>query len=227
VATSISNRAAATTSPSLRYERACWAQGATSVAGVDEVGRGAWAGPVVAAAVVLPNDHRIATRLAGVRDSKTLSPKERERLAALVLEHALAATVGAAPPDQVDSDGLLPATAHAMNAALARLGHVPDHVLVDGLPLRGLAYPHTAIVRGDARSLSIAAASIVAKVARDRYMARLDDAHPGYGFARHKGYGAAAHRAALHQLGPCPAHRRSYAPIAAILAQSWRNREWG
>ncbi len=207
--------------PSLAYERAYWAQGAALVAGVDEVGRGAWAGPVVAAAVILPPGAAVAACLAGVTDSKKLSPRERERLAALILEYAVAAAVGLAPPQEVDRAGLLPATAHAMTDALAGLPHDPDHLLLDGLPLRALGRPHTAIVRGDALCLSIAAASIVAKVARDRLMGELDDIHPGYAFGGHKGYGTRAHAAALERLGPSPIHRLSYAPVAAIVAQSW------
>lgn len=207
--------------PTLAAEAACWARGALRVAGVDEVGRGAWAGPVVAAAVVLPASLSVAAALAGVRDSKAVMPAEREQLADLILRHAVATAVGMAASVLVDREGLLPATARAMNEALAGLPITPDHVLVDGLHMRGLSYQHTPIVRGDATCLSIAAASIVAKVTRDRLMAGLDGLHPGYSFAGHKGYGTAAHRAALCRHGPCPEHRLSYAPIAAIVAQSW------
>ncbi len=207
--------------PSLAYERACWAQGAAAVAGIDEVGRGAWAGPVVAAAVVLPAEPSVAAALGGVRDSKALLPAQRERLAALITAHALATAVGLASPGEVDQAGLLTATARAMTRALDGLAHDPDHVLLDGLPLRALGRPHTAIVRGDAQCLSIAAASIVAKVARDALMAELDDHYPGYAFGAHKGYGTPAHVAALRERGPCPVHRLSYAPVAAIAAQSW------
>jgi ribonuclease HII len=207
--------------PTLTWEGERWACGELCVAGIDEVGRGAWAGPVVAAVVVLPADPTIAGDLCGVRDSKAVPPPERERLAALIAERALAVAVGAAPAHLVDRAGLLPATAQAMNEALALLGLTPDHVLVDGPQVRGLSCPHTPVVRGDACCLSIAAASIVAKVARDRWMAGLDAIYPGYGFAGHKGYGTAAHHAALCRLGPSPVHRRSYAPVAAIIAQSW------
>ena len=207
--------------PTLAFEGEHWACGALCVAGIDEVGRGAWAGPVVAAVVVLPADPAIARDLRGVRDSKAVPPAERECLAALIRDRALATTVGTAPAALVDRAGVLPATAHAMNEALASLELVPDHVLVDGLHVRGLVCTHTPIVRGDACCLSIAAASIVAKVTRDRWMADLDTIYPGYGFAGHKGYGTPAHRAALCRLGPCPVHRLSYAPLAAIVAQSW------
>ena len=219
--TPISNDPAPTTSPSLRYERACWAQGAADVAGIDEVGRGAWAGPVVAAAVILPPDPAIGDALAAVDDSKKLLPAQRERLAALITRHALATAVGLAAPDEVDHGGLLPATARAMERALAALAYDPDHVLLDGLPLRALPRRHTAIVRGDSSCLSIAAASIIAKVARDALMRALDDTYPGYAFGAHKGYGTRAHIAALHERGPSPIHRLSYAPVAAITAQSW------
>ena len=207
--------------PTLVREREHWVCGASCIAGVDEVGRGAWAGPIVAAVVVLPADPAIAGDLRGVRDSKAVPPPERARLAALIRERALATTVGTAPAALVDRAGVLSATAHAMNEALASLELAPDHVLVDGLHVRGLVCPQTPIVRGDAYCLSIAAASIVAKVTRDRWMAELDIIYPGYGFAGHKGYGTPAHRAALCRLGPCPVHRLSYAPVAAIVAQSW------
>jgi ribonuclease HII len=207
--------------PSLAAEQSWWTRGASCIAGVDEVGRGAWAGPVVAAAVVLPPDPKIAALLSGVCDSKLLTPAQRERLAEVIRVHAVALAIGASPAQRVDDEGLLPATAAAMNEALRGLGRVPDHVLVDGLPMRGLSCPHTPLVRGDASCLSIAAASIVAKVARDRLMCDLDAPYPGYQFAAHKGYGTAAHRAALCDLGPSPVHRLSYFPVAAIAAQSW------
>ncbi len=207
--------------PSLEIEQTWWARDCRAVAGVDEVGRGSWAGPVVAGAVILPPDPSVAAVLQGVRDSKMLTPSERVEAAGLIARHAVAVGVGAASSRAVDADGLLVATAAAMNRALARLPILPAHVLVDGLPMRGLSREHTAIVRGDAHSLSIAAASIVAKVARDRWMGLLDDAYPGYGFGRHKGYGVPMHRAALHHHGPCPVHRLRYAPVAAIAAQSW------
>jgi len=221
VTTYIRNGPTPSTSPSLRYERACWAQGAADVAGIDEVGRGAWAGPVVAAAVILPPDPAIVDALAAVDDSKKLLPAQRERLAALITRHALATAVGLAAPDEVDHGGLLPATARAMERALAALAYDPDHVLLDGLPLRALPRRHTAIMRGDSSCLSIAAASIIAKVARDALMRALDDTYPGYAFGAHKGYGTRAHIAALRERGPSPIHRLSYAPVAAITAQSW------
>jgi ribonuclease HII len=203
--------------PSLALEIAHWNSGCRFVAGVDEVGRGAWAGPVVAAAVVLPADVSIADALAGVRDSKTLSPAARERLDLVIRSHAIAVAVGLADARDVDSLGLLPATARAMNQALAGLHLTPDHTLVDGLRMKGLTCDHSAIIRGDSLCLSIAAASIVAKVLRDRLMCALETTYPGYGFAQHKGYGTAEHRAALCRLGPCDQHRLSYAPLSAML----------
>ncbi len=208
-------------SPSLLFEQECWSRGQRHIAGVDEVGRGPWAGPVVAAAVVLPADPAIAEELRGVHDSKRLTPGERERLDAVIRRHATAVAVGVASPAHIDREGLLPATARAMERALAGLALAPDDILIDGLPLRHLAHPHRAIVRGDAACLSIAAASIVAKVARDGLMAGLDAIYPGYGFGRHKGYGTRVHYEALCRLGPCPVHRRSYAPVAGVIAQSW------
>ncbi len=209
------------TSPSLSFEQDCWSRGQQRVAGVDEVGRGPWAGPVVAAAVVLPADPAVAEALRGVQDSKRLTPAERERLDTIIRCHATAVAVGVASPASVDREGLLPATARAMDRALAGLPLAPDDILIDGLPMRQLARPHHAIVRGDATCLSIAAASIVAKVARDGLMARLDTVYPGYSFGRHKGYGTRAHYDALCRLGPCPDHRRTYAPVAGVIAQSW------
>ncbi len=207
--------------PSLVFEQGCWSRGRRYVAGVDEVGRGPWAGPVVAAAVVLPADPAVAAALQGVRDSKRLTPDEREQLDTVIRCHATAVAVGVASPARVDREGLLPATARAMERALAGLPLAPDDILIDGLPMRQLARPHRAIVRGDAACLSIAAASIVAKVARDSLMAALDAVYPGYSFVRHKGYGTRAHYEALCRLGPCLVHRRSYAPVAGVIAQSW------
>ncbi len=203
--------------PSLALEIEQWSAGCRLVAGVDEAGRGAWAGPVVAAAVILPADVAMSEHLAGVRDSKTLLPAARERLDALIRSHATAVGVGMADARTVDSIGLLPATVQAMNQALAGLGLPPEHTLVDGPRLKGLNCAHSAVIRGDALCLSIAAASIVAKVARDRLMVELDRRHPGYGFAQHKGYGTEEHRAALQILGPCKQHRLSFAPLIALL----------
>lgn len=159
---------------------------------------------MAAATVILPADHGIRDALADVRDSKALPPSERERLALHIRDAAVAVSVGWAPACLVDSSGLLAATVAAMNAAMAGLGQPAHHVIVDGPPLRGLACRNSAVICGDARCLSIAAASIVAKVARDAAMAELDNVFSGYHFAAHKGYGTAAHRAARPAWAPAP-----------------------
>ncbi len=206
--------------PDLAPERA-WAAklGLSAIAGVDEAGRGALAGPVVAAAVMLsPADDTIATRLQGVRDSKLLSPAMREHLYQIIVVNALAVGVGFAPAEWIDEHGILSATRRAMTEAVSQLWPPPEGVLVDGpLPLVGVALPQRPLVRGDSLSLSIAAASILAKVSRDRWMIALDAQYSGYGFAQHKGYGTRQHLAALARLGPCPEHRRSFAPLRAGL----------
>jgi ribonuclease HII len=201
--------------PDLREERALYRQGYRLVAGLDEAGRGSWAGPVSAGAVVLPlGNEGLRQALDGVRDSKTLNPSERERLYDVIEAEALAVGVGMVPPDQIDELGIVPATKEAMALAIAQLLSPPDFLLIDFLGLAQLDYPQKSIVHGDALSLSIAAASIVAKVSRDRLMVELDSQYPGYGFASHKGYGTPQHRAALDRLGPSPIHRFSYAPVS-------------
>ena len=183
------------------------------VAGIDEAGRGPWAGPVVAAAAILD----LARVPPGLDDSKRLSPARRAALYdALVGVAALG--VGIAEVEEIDRLNIRQATFLAMRRAVAALGIAPAHALVDGDALPGLDCPTSAIVGGDGRSLSIAAASIVAKVTRDRLMRALAEACPGYGFERHKGYGTAAHRAALARLGPSPHHRLSFRPVALAAA---------
>lgn len=184
--------------------------------GVDEAGRGPLAGPVVVAAVVLPEEP--SAELGAARDSKTMTPKSRERLFGVVRSQALAASVAWAHPLEIDAKNILAATLDAMGRAArraaARAGGGAALVLVDGpRAIRGFELPQEAVVDGDAKSLSIAAASIVAKVVRDRWMERLERRRPGYGFAVHKGYGTKRHLEALEALGPCDAHRRSYAPV--------------
>jgi len=190
----------------------------TRIAGLDEAGRGALAGPVVAAAVILDHSPEIATCLADVNDSKQLTPRKREKLFTLITETALCYGIGRAPADVVDAIGIIPATRQAMAAALACLPAAPQFLLVDGrLRLTQVNLPQQAIIRGDSKSLSIAAASILAKVARDHELIDLDKSYPQYGFARHKGYGTAHHLQALQQWGPCPIHRRTFAPIRKPL----------
>jgi len=200
--------------PDLHEEVVLRAAGYTRVAGVDEAGRGAWGGPVCAAAVVLPLDQpdRIDL-LDGVRDSKQLSPARREALLPLVLEVAETVGVGWAAPTEVDEQGIVPATRLAMARAVSRLDGRVDALLVDYVRLPDLDLPQRALPKADAHCLSVAAASIVAKVNRDRWMVALDRDFPGYGFARHKGYGTRQHREALARLGPSPIHRMSWRPL--------------
>jgi len=207
--------------PDSSVERTLWSAGYSQLAGIDEVGRGAWAGPVVAAAVILPtgDDYALAS-LSGVRDSKALSPRQREVLLPVITQVCAAMAIGLASSSFIDHWGIVAATRRAMHMAVARLGVSPDYLLIDALALPALAQPQTAIVHGDASVLSIASASIVAKVFRDRLMSTLDAYWPGYDFARNKGYGVARHRMALNQMGPCPAHRWSFAPLRQISEET-------
>lgn len=191
---------------SLSHEEALWRCGIRHVAGVDEAGRGPLAGPVVAAAVIFPP----GVLIAGVDDSKKLSPEEREEVFGAIHEHAVAVGVGIVGHAEIDKINILQATFKAMHCALTSLTVSPGHILVDGNRFVGSGVPFTAIVDGDASCHAIAAASIIAKVTRDRLMCEYDRLYPGYGFARHKGYGTAAHREALSRLGVCPIHRRSF-----------------
>lgn len=201
----------------LSFEFELWQFGYRAIAGVDEAGRGAWAGPVVAAAAVLPADLRSLSSLLGqVDDSKRLTPRARDRMFDLILAKALAVGVGFGGVEEIEAEGILKATIAAMSRALAALALQPDFVLLDYLTLRDLACPQRGLVHGDALSLSIAAASIVAKVSRDRWMAANEVLYPGYGFGQHKGYGTTQHQAALERLGPCSLHRRTFRPVAAL-----------
>ena len=191
----------------LTHERRLWDSGRSLIAGVDEVGRGPLAGPVVAAAVILPHDFDVL----GIDDSKKLSPKKREELAEVIKEKALAWSIGWVGPERIDEINILEATKEAMTQAVQGLSLPPDHVLIDGnFTVRALALPQTAIVKGDANSTSIAAASILAKVTRDRYMEEMDAVYPGYAFASNKGYGTKAHYDGLKAQGPTPIHRKSF-----------------
>jgi ribonuclease HII len=202
--------------PTFIYEEDLWAQGADLVAGVDEVGRGPLAGPVVAAAVLLPPRCQFPW-LARVRDSKVLSAASREELASRIREDALAIGLGAMPHHLVDGIGIVEATRRAMLVALRELPAAPEFVLIDALALPRCLLPHRPIIHGDGLSLSIACASIVAKVARDRLMLEADGRFSGYGFARNKGYATREHLDALTRLGPCAIHRRTFAPVRACL----------
>jgi ribonuclease HII len=185
------------------------------IAGLDEAGRGPLAGPVVAAAVILP----ARCRLVGVDDSKQLSETERERQFAAVTERAVGIGIGSASPEEIDRLNILEATRLAMHRAIAALSPQPDCLLIDAVALSGLPIPTRSIIKGDALSLSIAAASIIAKVARDRLMAEYHRIYPQYQFLSHKGYGTEEHLQRLAEHGPCPIHRRSFAPIAMLLGR--------
>jgi ribonuclease HII len=188
------------------FERPLWATGMKYIAGIDEVGRGPLAGPVVTAAVILPEDFDVL----GVDDSKKLSPKKREELYELIMEKAIAVSIGRREPEDIDRINILEATKEAMADAVMGLPVKPDHLLIDAVKLSGLKIPQTSIIKGDARSVSIAAASIIAKVTRDREMVEMDEKYPGYSFASNKGYGTKAHYDGLSKLGPCPIHRKTF-----------------
>jgi len=196
--------------PDLSFEAALWAQGIHFVAGVDEAGRGALAGPVTAAAVILPANPSIAQKLSGVRDSKQMKASEREVWQQRIRLAATCYGIGFASHLEIDDIGIAPATRLAVQRAVDQLTISPQHLLVDYLTLPELSIPQTALVKGDMRSLSIAAASVLAKTARDAHLRRLDDEYPGYGFARHKGYGTQEHIERINSSGPCPIHRRSF-----------------
>lgn len=209
--------------PGLCREWALTGEGYRAIAGVDEAGRGAWAGPLVAAAVILPtpragDDPALLGALAGVRDSKTLSHDQRSRLLIAIETVARGIGIGWVGPDELDRIGLGEANRLAWRRALEALPISPDYLLLDAFRLPGWPLSQEPIVFGESLSLSIAAASIVAKVTRDRALAALDRDHPHYGFARHKGYGTAAHQAALREYGPCAQHRQSFAPLRALAA---------
>jgi len=195
--------------PSLAEERVLEAQGYQHIAGVDEVGRGALAGPVVAAAVILPLD--IGAPWRGlVRDSKQLSPARREFLFPHIRAIAIAVGVGSVAPEVVDAQGIVKATQLAMKQAIDQLAPPPETLLIDYVHLPEVKLPQKGLTHGDRRCFSIACASIIAKVTRDRLMTELDETYPGYGLARHKGYGTREHFTCLYQRGPSPIHRRSF-----------------
>ncbi len=204
--------------PTLEFEQTLIDQGYWVIAGLDEAGRGSWAGPLVAAAVVLPlHLPAVLAELADVRDSKQLSAEQRTMAAAAILRHAVDVGVGWSSHHVVDESGLTAANMHAMARAVRRLKLRPDSLLIDYFRLAPCDLPQTCVTRGDSRCLSIAAASVVAKVFRDRWMEKCENRFPGYGFAQHKGYGTPAHRRALERLGPSPIHRLSFAPLALAV----------
>lgn len=204
--------------PNLQFENELWKNGIRRVAGVDEAGRGALAGPVAAGAVILPcGDADLMDRLAGVRDSKEMTAEARQHWAVVIKETAVSLGVGFSSAQEVDRLGIVPATRLAIQRAIDALKEQAEHLLVDYLKLPDIEISQTALVRGDARSLSIAAASILAKTTRDAWMVALNEQFPGYGWVRNKGYGTLVHRQAIAELGPCQEHRRSFAPIAENL----------
>jgi ribonuclease HII len=204
----------------LSHERELWQQGRQFVAGVDEAGCGPLAGPVVAAAVVFPAgwlESGLCSKLRGLNDSKQITEEQREKFFSILTTHPevryAISTVDVAMIDQIN---IRQAAWRAMNLALDQIQPRPEHVLVDGLKIRWLPYAQTALVQGDAKSYSIAAASVLAKVTRDRQMKEFDQLYPGYGFAEHKGYATPKHYQAIEKLGACPIHRRSFAPFRPV-----------
>lgn len=205
----------------LLHEQTAWSQGYLTLAGVDEAGRGPLAGPVVAAAVAMPRElleAEEADAFAGLTDSKQLSAARREAFFTLLTtDSRVAYGIAGATAGEIDDINILQATHLAMRRAVEAMGSAVDLLLVDGRPVPGLPFESRAIVKGDAQSLLIAAASILAKVTRDRLLVELNQQFPEYGFAQHKGYGTAAHLEALRRYGPCPEHRRSFAPVASAF----------
>ncbi|MDB6019411.1 MAG: Ribonuclease [Pedosphaera sp.] len=207
----------------LGYERELWQQGMTLVAGVDEAGCGPLAGPVVAAAVLFPHswlETGLYSKLRGLNDSKQLTEEQREKFYAVITSHGeIRFGIAVVEVEVIDRINILQAAHRAMNLALEQLQPAPQHVLVDGRAVKSLRFPNTPLVKGDARSYSIAAASVLAKVTRDRLMLEYDKAYPGYGFAEHKGYGTPQHLAAITAQGPCPIHRRSFSPFRPVAVE--------
>ncbi len=199
--------------PTLEFEQTCWQAGQLHVAGIDEAGRGPLAGPVAAAAVILPADPRVEASLDGVRDSKEMTPAQRAYWAGCLKQTALAYGIGFGSVEEIDTQGILAATYLAVRRALNQLCPPPDCLLLDFIHLPGFPRPQISLVKGDARSLSIASASVLAKTARDALLNEMDGLYPGYGFARHKGYATLEHLQAIQRLGPCPIHRRSFRPL--------------
>lgn len=204
-------------SPTLEYEKRLWAGGFSHIAGLDEAGRGCWAGPLVAAAVILPADTRMQEKLEGVRDSKQMSARQRIYWAEQIKSTALCFGIGFSTHQEIDKNGIISATRLAMLRALQALNIEPQFLLLDYMVLPTLDLPQISLVRGDGLVLSIAAASILAKTKRDEWMMEIETRYTGYGFAKHKGYGTMQHRDALARLGVSAIHRRSFTPVRKIL----------
>ena len=207
----------------LSHECDLWQKGATLVAGVDEAGCGPLAGPVVAAAVVFPRqwlESGLPSKLRGLNDSKQLDEEQREKFFSVLTSHPeIRSAVATVDVEMIDRINIRQAAWRAMQQALDQLQPRPEHVLVDGLKIRWLPYAQTALVQGDCKSYSIAAASVLAKVTRDRLMIEFDKSYPGYGFAEHKGYATPQHYAAIAERGACPIHRRSFAPFRPVATE--------
>jgi ribonuclease HII len=205
--------------PGLHFEQAFWEKGIFLIAGIDEAGRGAWAGPLTAAAVILPGKANIQLSLNGVRDSKQMTPKQREYWAIAIKALALCWSIGNASAAEIDEIGILPANRLAMVRAIQGLNLIPDFYLFDFIHWKDCPYPCEKLVKGETQSLSIAAASVLAKTARDAFMRQLDDQFPGYGFRQHKGYGTRLHQEAIQRLGLASIHRRSFKIAPKMIEQ--------
>jgi ribonuclease HII len=208
-------------SPDNHLEAGFYQHGIETIAGIDEAGRGAWAGPVIAAAVILPHPgSALQHQLEGLQDSKLLTPARREHWDHHIRQIACSVAIGKASSSEIDQIGILPATRLAMQRAVRALPLEVKHLLIDYILIGDVGIDQTAIPRGDRTVLSIAAASVIAKVARDRLMVAFDRQYPHFGFSQHKGYGTRQHQTALHQLGPSPIHRRSFEPIRRAYADA-------
>lgn len=197
--------------PNLEFETKLWQKNTRFVAGLDEAGRGALAGPLIAAAVILPPERPdLLEALEGVRDSKKLTPKKRQALVETIKSTALFWAYGRVEAEEIDQKGIMLAGQFVFMRAIENLDQTPEHLLLDFFAIPQLPMFQTAVVKGDARSMSIACASVLAKVARDEEMRTLDEIYPGYGFSQNKGYGTLAHREAIERFGPCPQHRQSF-----------------
>ncbi len=197
-------------SPDLKIEKKLWKKGFLNLGGIDEAGRGALAGDVAVAVVILPNISKLTQILAGVRDSKEMTQRQREHFESIIKEIALAWGIGFASPTEIDQIGILPATKLAAKRAVETLSLIPDYLITDYLHLPDIDLPQEKFVKGDMRSLTIASASVLAKTARDAKMRKLDEEYPEYGFAQHKGYGTKKHRSAIQKLGKSLVHRQSF-----------------
>jgi ribonuclease HII len=202
-------------SPTLEFENKHWVQ-FSSIAGLDEAGRGAWAGPVSAAAVILPQITTLTQTLNGVKDSKLMLPKERDFWASVIKTVAITWGIGFSTASEIDEMGIIAATRLAMQRALLQMNPQPQFLLIDALTLPAVKLPQEALIKGDQRCLSIAAASVLAKTARDAHMCTQDQLYPNFGFSSHKGYGTKRHQLALTTNGPSPIHRKSFKPIQTL-----------